>query len=86
MCLRKNGTDRHNFCKKDGTLVRYSHFMKVADPGSILAQAMRRYVLGKDTLPYFPLRPTSLTVVVAKTDETLANRTQKRCCALVWLD
>ena len=35
---------------------------------------------------YFLLEPSSLLVVVAQSEDTLANRTQKRYSALVWLD
>ena len=55
-------------------------------PGSILVLAMRRCVLGKDTLRLSPLGPSNPPVVVVQPDKRLANRTKKRCSALVWLD
>ena len=54
--------------------------------GVIPKLAMRRCVLGKDTLyAYLPLELCSLPVMVAQADERLANRTKEKCSALMWL-
>ena len=43
--------------------------------------------LGKTLFVYFPLGPSSLPVVVAQPDESVANRTQKVLYAVVcWTD
>ena len=54
-------------------------------PTAILELAMRRSVLGKNTLRLFPLRPSSLPVMVAQLDKRLQKKT-KKCFTLVWLD
>ena len=59
---------------------------RLLTPGSILELAMRRCVIGKNIYAYFPLGSSSLPVVVTQPDERLANRIQKKCSALVWLD
>ena len=46
-------------------------------PGSIPELAMRRCVLGKDTLSVFSIGPSNLPAVVDQPDEIIANRTQK---------
>ena len=39
--------------------------IKIADYGSIFEQAMRRSIIGKDTLRLFFMEPSSLPVLVA---------------------
>ena len=46
---------------------------------------MRRCVFEKDPLRIFAIGASILLVVVAQPDEELANRTQKRCSAMVSL-
>ena len=50
---------------------------RLLTPGSIPQLAMRRCVLGKDTLRYFQLMPSSLAVVEAKPDERLEKEPTK---------
>ena len=49
-------------------------------PGSIIELAMRSCVFGNNFHVYFPLGPSSLSVVVAQPEERFANRTQKVLC------
>ena len=58
---------------------------RLLTPGSIPKLAMRRFVLGKDSLRFFRLGPSTLPVMVAQPDERLANRTHEsalRWCSL----